>query len=287
MKSGYRGRIAPTPTGYMHLGHARTFLEAQRRATEAEGALILRIEDLDRQRCKQVFVDALIEDLAWVGLSWAEGPDVGGPSESYVQSERLKIFEEALRRLIDHGVVYPCFCSRKDIADAVAAPHSEEGERLYPGTCRNSLLELDADPFSVNWRFRVPDGESVRFVDQAYGEISYMAGRDFGDFLVWRKDGMPSYEMAVVVDDIAMGITEVVRGEDLLLSTARQILLYRALDAVAPDFFHCPLVLDENGNRLAKRNKALGLRVLREEGADVEKLLRELKLSSQEKREHR
>ncbi|MCH6255519.1 tRNA glutamyl-Q(34) synthetase GluQRS [Puniceicoccaceae bacterium K14] len=273
MRKRYRGRIAPTPTGYMHLGHARTFLEAQRRAQEAGGDLVLRIEDLDKQRCKKEYVDALVEDLSWVGLEWNEGPDVGGEYGSYYQSERLPFFEKALCSLIDKELVYPCFCSRKDIANSIVAPHSESGETIYPGTCRNNDLGSEMNPFAVNWRFRVSDGQAISFNDAVCGNCTYTADKDFGDFLVWRKDGLPSYELAVVVDDIAMEISEVVRGEDLLLSTARQILLYEAFEAKSPNFFHCPLVLDEKGNRLAKRSKSLGLRVLREREVSIQDVL--------------
>lgn len=265
----YRGRIAPTPTGYMHLGHAATFLKAQERARAAGGALLLRIEDLDMARCREEFVAALEEDLRWAGLGW-EGPVLR-------QSERLPVFVAAWRRLRAEGAIYPCQCSRKDVLNAIRAPHEEGGEAIYPGTCRGRTCdsENEADALSMNWRFRVPDGESIRFFDGRLGEQAYRAGQDFGDFLVWRKDGFPSYELAVVVDDLATGITEVVRGEDLLMSTARQLLLYQALGAAAPDFYHCPLVRDAAGRRLAKRDKAMGLRELRERGLSVQDALRE------------
>lgn len=273
-RSGYRGRLAPTPTGLMHLGHARTFLEAQRRAREAGGRLYLRIEDLDQARCKPEFVAALEEDLAWVGLSWE--PEV------VAQSERLAWFREAWRRLREKGAIFPCSCSRKDVAEATRAPHVESGEPLYPGTCRERRFDFasEAEALAINWRFRVPEGETIAFEDRRMGPQRYVAGRDFGDFLVWRKDGFPSYELAVVADDVAMGITEVVRGEDLLASTARQLLLYRALGEEPPAFYHCPLVLDTNGNRLAKRDKAMGLRELRARGVAPQGLFEDLRLSA-------
>ncbi|MBD5781938.1 tRNA glutamyl-Q(34) synthetase GluQRS [Pelagicoccus sp. NFK12] len=263
----YVGRVAPTPTGYMHLGHACTFLEAQRRARAAGGKLLLRIEDLDQARCKAEFVDALEEDLAWAGLRWE--PEV------LRQSERLSWFREALGRLREAGAVYPCSCSRKDVAEAIRAPHVEGQEPVYPGTCRERrfVFGTEADALAINWRFRVPDGEAIAFVDGRMGEQRFVAGEDFGDFLVWRKDGFPSYELAVVADDLAQGVTEVVRGEDLLASTARQLLLYRALGEKAPDFFHCPLILDTEGRRLAKRAGSLGLRELRARGTKPEDLL--------------
>ena len=265
--SGYRGRIAPTPTGYLHLGHARTFLEAQMRARKAKGVLLMRIEDLDGARCKPEFADAVYEDLKWAELEWDEGPDLGGDFGPYVQSERRAFFQDAWTRLRELGLIYPCDCSRKDVALATTAPHEDGGEHIYPGTCRTKRKKLgEEDGDAVNWRFRVPDGEVIRFVDQRMGELSFVAGKDFGDFLVWRKDGIPSYELAVVADDIAMKITEVVRGEDLLVSTARQIMLYRAFGCETPKWYHCPLVLDSEGKRLAKRDSAMGLRELRERG---------------------
>ncbi len=262
----YVGRVAPTPTGFMHLGHACTFLEAQRRAEAAGGKLFLRIEDLDLARCKSEFVDALEEDLSWAGLKWEE--------QVLRQSERLDWFREILQRLQAAGVVYPCRCSRKDVAEAIRAPHVEGQEPLYPGTCREKGVEFEnaADALAVNWRFRVPDGEVIEFKDGRLGHQRFVAGKDFGDFLVWRKDGFPSYELAVVADDIAQKITEVVRGEDLLASTARQLLLYRALGVASPAFYHCPLILDTDGKRLAKRAGSLGLRELRSRGVRPEDL---------------
>ena len=272
----YRGRIAPTPTGYLHLGHARTFWIAQERARERGGILVLRNEDLDRHRCKPEFLHAMIEDLQWFGFAWQEGPDIGGPFAPYTQSERTARYRDALRRLQEGNFVYPCICSRKDIENAARAPHAADDELIYPGTCRrkNPKSEirnpkLDA---AVAWRFRVPDGESITFTDANLGPQSFVAGRDFGDFVVWRSDDVPAYQLAVVVDDAAMQITEVVRGADLLVSTARQLLLSRALGLAAPSFFHCPLLTDEYGARLAKRHESLSLRALRAGGKTPEEL---------------
>jgi len=278
----YRGRIAPSPTGYLHLGHARTFWTAYQRARQAGGVLVFRNEDLDRDRCRPLFVHAMYQDLRWFGLHWDEGPDIvnkpgGGPFGPYSQSERRSVYLAVWERLRDGGHIYPCTCSRKDLAAALAladsqsasAPHEENDEPVYPGTCRERRLdavEFD-DPGGVNWRFRVPDGEEVGFRDRGMGEHLYVAGRDFGDFLVWRRDDIPSYQLAVVVDDAAMQITEVVRGADLLKSTARQILLQRALGFPTPAYFHCELMRDEHGTRLAKRHDALSLRALRAAGA--------------------
>ena len=270
----YRGRIAPTPTGHLHLGHARTFWIAQQRAVAAGGVLILRNEDIDRARCKPEFVQAMFDDLRWFGLDWREGPDVGGPFAPYTQSQRTELYRHAIERLRDSGFIYPCSCSRKDIQLSARAPHTEDEEPLYPGTCRpkdtsNPILNFSG---RHHWRFRVPDGESISFVDGHLGPQSVVAGRDFGDFVVWRNDDVPSYQLAVVVDDAAMQITEVVRGEDLLLSTARQLLIYRALDLIAPDFYHCGLVTDDQGTRLAKRHAALSLGRLREQGTTPEQI---------------
>ncbi len=293
---GYRGRLAPSPTGYLHLGHAQTFWIAQQRAEQHGGALILRNEDLDPDRSKATFAEAMLEDLRWFGLQWQEGPDCGGPYGPYHQSERRELYAAALVKLHAGGWVYPCTCSRKELQRASQAPHQGEEEPVYPGTCRpqagtpltdqaaihsalDTTLAGSADLATraimgerprINWRFRVPDGEVIRFGDGCQGPQAFAAGKDFGDFVVWRHDGVPAYQLAVVVDDAAMRITEVVRGADLLLSTARQLLLYQALRLLPPRFFHCPLVTDDNGVRLAKRHDALSLRHLRQQGVSPE-----------------
>ncbi|MGH7981300.1 MAG: tRNA glutamyl-Q(34) synthetase GluQRS [Limisphaerales bacterium] len=266
----YRGRIAPTPSGYLHLGHARTFWMAHERAQARAGALVLRNDNLDRSRCKPKFVRAMIEDLRWFGFQWREGPDAGGIFAPYNQSERFAGYRAALDRLVAGGFVYRCNCSRRDVQSAALAPHApDDDEPIYPGTCRDKIM---ANPTEYSWRFRVPDGQAVIFTDNNFGQRNFIAGKDFGDFIVWRNDGAPAYQLACVVDDAGMQITEVVRGADLLLSTARQLLLYRALGLNAPEFFHCPLMLDENGQRLAKRSESSSLRVLRERGAKPEAL---------------
>jgi glutamyl-tRNA synthetase len=311
--SSYRGRLAPSPTGYLHLGHARTFWVAWQRARAAHGKLIFRNEDLDYQRCKPEFVKAMYEDLHWLGLAWDEGPElsfqVGDPNESsvadqgsssgadanhrrlvrgsfgpYSQSERRSFYLDAWRQLRDSGLIYPCTCSRKDLERALSAPHEEpqdscgtaalggvpaaDDELPYPGTCREKIITAkDYDsPAGVSWRFKVPDGEMIAFVDGHFGRQEFVAGLDFSDFLLWRRDDIPAYQLAVVVDDAAMRITEVVRGADLLKSTARQLLLIRALGYSVPAYFHCPLLRDEKNVRLAKRHDALSLRRLREQG---------------------
>lgn len=271
--NGYRGRLAPSPTGLLHLGHARTFWTAYERASAADGTLILRDEDLDPQRARADYAAAMLEDLRWLGIEWQEGPDVGGAFAPYRQSERYALYRAAWEELRAGGWIYPCTCSRRELA-AVSAPHEEGGadetddEPMYPGRCRpaaGAVAEAN-EPAGVNWRFRIPDGEAIEFEDSGAGARSYIAGRDFGDFVVWRRDDVPAYQLACVVDDAAMGITEVVRGADLLKSTARQILLYRALGLTPPRWHHCPLVRDAGGQRLAKRADALSLRALRERG---------------------
>jgi glutamyl-tRNA synthetase len=269
-KISYRGRLAPTPTGYLHLGHARTFWTAQERARANGGALVLRNDDLDQARCQPEFTRAMLEDLRWFGFQWQEGPDLGGPFAPYNQSDRFSGYRAAREKLREGNFIYRCYCSRRDIQSAPRAPHADdEEEPVYPGTCRTRSSIPNA---KFAWRFRVPDGETVAFTDGQLGEQRFVTGRDFGDFVVWRNDDVPAYQLACVADDAAMRITEVVRGQDLLLSTARQLLLYRALELTAPEFFHCPLMQDENGQRLAKRSASLSLRTLRERGATPQDL---------------
>lgn len=285
----YRGRLAPSPTGLLHAGHARTFWIAAERARERNGTLVLRNEDLDGTRARDEFARAMLEDLRWLEINWQEGPDCGGEFGPYNQSERRSFYAAAFEKLHEGGFIYPCRCSRQDVLRALQAPHQGEEEPIYPGTCRpktSCKLQVEScglgatagksstfnshSSTKTNWRFRVPDGEIISFVDGHFGPQQFVAGKDFGDFVVWRHDGLPAYQLAVVVDDAAMHITEVVRGADLLLSTARQLLLYRALDLQAPNFFHCPLVADKNGARLAKRHDALSLRALREKRVAAE-----------------
>jgi len=268
----YRGRLAPTPTGHLHLGHARTFWIAQERVQAAGGQLVLRIEDLDQARCKPQFCRDIYEDLRWFGFDWQEGPDLepAGDYGPYAQIQRLMSYRAVWAKLAARRVIYPSPHSRKDVARAIAAPHEGDREIIFPPHLRPTHWQTVAVPGEVNWRFRVPDGEAIEFVDNHVGPCRYVAGEDFGDFIVWRRDGFPSYELAVVADDHAMAITEVVRGEDLLLSTAKQILLYRALGWDIPAFYHCPLVRDANGKRLAKRDQAVALRSLQAQGLTPE-----------------
>jgi glutamyl-queuosine tRNA(Asp) synthetase len=259
--SPYIGRLAPSPTGLLHLGHAATFWRAFIRAREHNGTLLLRNEDLDKQRAKLHFVEAMLEDLAWLGIAW-QPPMMN-------QSERLPFYRQAFERLVSTGLVYSCFCSRKDLARLAQAPHEDtDPEPIYEGRCRANIVRSanEAPAPGAAYRLRVPDGEAIHFTDLNLGPQSFIASQDFGDFVLWSRDGIPSYQLACVVDDAAMGITEVVRGRDLLKSTARQLLLQRALGLPTPAYFHTPLLTDEHGVRLAKRHDALSLRTLRERG---------------------
>jgi glutamyl/glutaminyl-tRNA synthetase len=269
VKKTYRGRLAPSPTGYLHLGHARTFWIAWQRARAAGGTLFLRNDDLDRARCRPEFVAAMVEDLRWLGLDW-DGPIV-------TQSERLGCYRAALERLHAARLIFPCTRSRRDVLEAAGAPHEggADDEPIYPKEFRppaDAPLPPLGEIIGTNWRFRVRDGEEIAFHDERCGEQRAVAGRDFGDFLVWRKDNLPSYQLATVVDDIELGITEVVRGADLIKSTFRQLLLFRPLDEAAPQFYHSPLMLDERGERLAKRHDALAIRTLRAQGKSAEEV---------------
>ena len=274
----YRGRIAPTPTGYLHLGHARTFSIAHLRARERGGELVYRAEDLDPDRCKAIYADAALEDLRWLGLDWDAGPDVSEDSAFWVQSQRHKLgcYLQAWRFLKEAGYIYPCQKSRKDLqAVDQRAPEQLGAEVIFPESFRPDSYPAGWDaPGECNWRFRVDyQGVPVEVVDGNLGKGAFRPGLDFGDFLVWRRDGFPAYELAVVVDDILMRITEVVRGADLWVSTARQLELYRAFGVAAPAFFHCDLVKGADGKRLAKRAGALAIRELRASGFSPEAVL--------------
>ena len=278
LRDGYRGRIAPTPTGFLHLGHAQTFWLAHRRALEHRGKIIMRIEDLDPARSKSEFTTAAIEDLQWLGLQWDEGPEKGGDRGPYLQSLRTQHYRMVLERLIKIKAVYRCYCSRKDILAASQAPHSSDEGPIYPGTCRANIGLGDCDSVGRKpcWRFKVPEGLLVAFQDGKYGSVGFTGGVDFGDFVVWRQDDVPAYQLAVVADDHKMGISEVVRGKDLLVSTCRQILIYEALNWKIPAFFHCPLLTDGDGVRLSKRSSSMGIRDFRSQGWSPERIREEI-----------
>lgn len=266
----YVGRLAPTPSGWLHSGHACTFALASLRARQAGGLLRLRIEDLDPNRCKPEYVDGVLDDLEWLGIGWDALP---GTARGFVQqSEQLERYQRELVRWARAGWIYPSRVSRRELREHSSAKVSPDGEIVFPSELREAVCPEDWTPdpdgncFRTNWRWKVPFGKGVRFNDLHSGLKSYVAGRDFGDFLVWSKDGMPAYEMAVVLDDIHGGINEVVRGEDLLVSTARQLLVYEKLGCPPPSWYHGPLVKDANGVRLAKSFDSESIRSYRERG---------------------
>jgi len=263
------GRLAPSPTGALHLGNARSFLLAWLDARARGGRVLLRIEDLDGPRVKKGAAAGVQEDLAWLGLDWDEGP--------LFQKERLPVYQEALEDLIAAGRAYPCTCTRRDVETAASAPHpGEEGPR-YPGTCRGRFRDAKearrASGREPCWRFAVPEASRIAWRDRLRGPCAFQVARELGDFVLWKKDGLPAYQLAVVVDDAEQGVTEVVRGDDLLPSTARQLLLYEALHLAPPSFAHVPLVVGPDGLRLAKRHGDTTLRRFRAMGAAPEELV--------------
>jgi len=262
LHANYTGRLAPSPTGLTHLGTARTALLAFLRARSANGRLLMRIEDIDTPRVVAGSAETILSDLTWLGIKW--------DGEPIFQSQRFHLFDAAIEQLRARGLVYPCTCSRKEILAIASAPHADDhadNETRYPGTCRNGVSHSDGR--TPSWRFRMPDREPG-FVDQLHG---LQHGRDGSDFVIKRADGVFAYQLAVVVDDIEMGITEVVRGDDLLSSTPRQIALYQALGARVPTFLHVPLMLGEDGVRLAKRHGAISISQLRNEGHSPESII--------------
>lgn len=261
------GRFAPSPSGRIHLGNILCCLLAWLSARQKGGRVILRIEDLDTARCPRRYGEQMCRDIQWLGLDWDEGPVIGGPSGPYEQSRRTALYQAALERLEAQGLVYPCFCTRAEL-HAASAPHREDGQVVYPGTCRGLTAEQAAERArrtgrAPALRLRVPE-EEITFIDGHMGEYGEWLPEDCGDFLLRRSDGMFAYQLAVVVDDAAMGVTEVVRGADLLASTPRQLLLYRLLGLEAPAFYHFPLLLGSDGQRLSKRNADAGLDALGE-----------------------
>ena len=262
-------RLAPSPTGYLHLGNARSFLLAWLQARSAGGRIVLRIEDLDQARAVSGADQDIVEDLTWLGLDW----DNEVTSE-YYQSNRFDLYRDALQELESRGLLYPCYCSRKELAEAMSAPHHPSGR--YPGTCRDLTEEerqargTEKDPAL---RFRVDPGSIVEFTDLIQGTYSSDLYRESGDFIVARADGVPGYQLAVVLDDIAMGITHVLRGDDLLDSTPRQILLYHTLGAPPPLYTHVPLILGPDGKRLAKRHGSVSIAEIREAGRRPEEVI--------------
>lgn len=259
------GRFAPSPSGRIHLGNILCCLLAWLSARQKGGRVVLRIEDLDTARCPCRYADQMEEDLRWLGLDWDEGPSVGGPDGPYYQSQRTALYQAALEKLEARGLVYPCFCTRAEL-HAASAPHRGDGQVIYAGTCRG----LTAAEAAERARRRAPALRLVTpdavwsFTDGHMGPYAENLARDCGDFLLRRSDGMFAYQLAVVVDDAAMGVTEVVRGADLLDSTPRQLYLYQLLGLTAPAFIHFPLLLAPDGRRLSKRDADAGLDSLRD-----------------------
>lgn len=275
---GLRGRLAPSPTGALHLGNARTFMIAWLSVRSRSGTLLLRMEDLDHPKNKPGAADAALADLRWLGLDWDEGPDIGGPYAPYTQTQRRIHYARALETLRARGLAYPCVCSRRDVECGQSAPHTEDG-LFYAGLCRDRFVDYEAarrvlppDRLPA-WRFRVPQGEIVRFEDGFCGLCEQEVSAVSGDFVLARDPDGAGYMLAVVVDDAAMGVTEVVRGDDLLPATPRQLLLYRALDLTPPVFIHVPLVVSEEGRRLAKRHGDTRISALRAAGITSEQVI--------------
>jgi glutamyl-tRNA synthetase len=271
-----RGRFAPTPSGQLHIGNARTALLAWLQIRHAGGAFVLRMEDIDKPRSRADLAEQSLVDLRWLGLDWDEGPDVGGPYSPYTQSEREELYHDALRRLTEQGWLYPCYCSRAEIMAIASAPHGLAAEGpVYPGTCRCLTPEQRAERGArgkvPSIRFAMPD-EPVSFIDGVAGPQTFPAGAG-GDFVVHRADGIIGYQLAVVVDDAAMQMTDVLRGWDLLDSTPRQLMLYRALGLPAPRFAHVPLLVGPDGNRLSKRHGSVAVASLREAGVAPEQVV--------------
>ena len=259
------GRFAPSPSGRLHLGNLGCSLLAWLSAKSKGGKIILRIEDLDATRCPRSFADQIEEDLTYLGLTWDEGGSTGGPAAPYYQSECSPIYDEAYAQLEEKGLLYPCFCSRAAL-HAASAPHRSDGDVIYPGTCRHLTAEQRSQrrrTKSPAIRVIVPD-ETIAFTDGHLGLYAENLARDCGDFAVRRGDGVYAYQLAVTVDDARMGVTEVVRGADLLSSTPRQLYLYKTLGLQAPAFYHCPLLLAPGGRRLSKRDGDDSLENLRQ-----------------------
>ena len=266
-----RGRFAPSPTGEIHLGNVWTALLAWLQVRALGGTMVLRVEDLDPERSRPVYVEGLMADMKWLGLDWDEGPDIGGRYAPYCQDKRRELYQAALEWLAAAGFVYPCYCTRAELA--ASAPHAGERERVYSGICR---LRKPGDATQATrrpaLRLAVPPGE-ICFTDLHAGFVSQNISQEVGDFVVRRSDGIHAYQLAVVVDDAAMNITHVLRGYDLLSSTPRQLLLYRLLGMEAPVFTHVPLLIDQEGHRLSKRQQALSIGALRSQGVKAEAII--------------
>jgi len=272
-------RLAPSPTGVLHLGNIRTFMCAWLSARAQNGRVVLRMEDLEYTRATPEAQARLLEDLAWLGFDWDEGPSPDGsergPHGPYVQTRRRSLYKEVFEQFRARGLIYPCTCTRADLAAASSAPQEGDAEPRYPGTCRGRYAsEAEARAASGRapaWRLQVPPGVK-RFEDLFAGPQEIDIEKSVGDFVVFKAPDNPSYQLAVVADDIAMGVNEVVRGDDLIPSTGRQLLLYEILKAAPPRYGHVPLVVGPNGKRLAKRHGDAKISLFRDRGATPEKL---------------
>ena len=276
------GRFAPSPTGLLHLGNAWSFLLTWLCSRSCFGRIVLRIEDLDPDRSRREWSENIMTDLKWLGMDWDEGPDIGGPNGPYLQSERTQYYERMLRRLSELDIVYPCFCTRKELRELAGAPHGAadglgDGGAAYPGTCRNLSQEERQTRIRSGRRSSLrlfcPDDRIEHFTDLVQGAQDIAIADCGGDFVLRRSDGVWAYQLAVVCDDIAMGITHVVRGEDIKFSTPRQLYLYHLFKEPYPVYAHVPLLHDSNGQRLAKRHKSLSLASLRQKGCRAEKVV--------------
>ena len=271
----YVGRFAPSPTGALHLGSLAASLVAWLAARQVGGRLVLRLEDLDQPRVVTGAAAEQMADLRWLGLDWDEGPDTGGPSAPHVQSEASQFYDAALAHLEAKGLLYYCDCSRREIADQISAPHPGEGDTVYPGSCRAFGMRRRDFRRPPAIRLAVPSG-TMAIVDRWQGQIEQEVSREVGDFVLRRGDGVTTYQLAVVVDDLRMGVTEVVRGADLLSSAPRQALLARLLDSAAPTFAHLPMVLDGEGGRLAKRSRRFQLGARKLAGDDPLRIVEQM-----------
>jgi glutamyl-tRNA synthetase len=283
MGTAPRGRYAPSPTGDLHLGNLRTALLAWLWARRAGGGFVLRVEDLDQPRVRPGATARMLADLRWLGIDWDEGPDVGGPFGPYYQSERQALYADALATLRSQGLLYPCYCSRAELARLASAPAPGEDAPRYPGTCRalsaKELQQHERAGRRPAWRVRLPE-DILHFTDMLAGPQMQDVAATVGDIIVQRSDGIIAYQLAVVVDDGWMGITQVVRGADLLASTPRQILLGRLLGWPQPTYAHVPLLTDATGAKLSKRERATGLDPLRAAGMAPEAVIGQLAASA-------
>jgi glutamyl-tRNA synthetase len=285
MNEGVVGRLAPSPTGALHLGNARSFLLAWLSVRQQAGRLLLRIEDIDSPRVKPWARQATLDDLKWLGLDWDAGPGAASPQLwnaepplSYVQTERLPRYHSVLAQLIEAGMVYPCTCTRSEVAQAASAPHESsivalEGP-IYPGTCRDKPFNphpIDQlEKFAWRWRFKPGP---VVWHDEIQGALTACPAEQLGDFVIARSDGTPAYQLAVVVDDHDMGVTEIVRGDDLLCSTYRQLAILQHLGWPTPTYYHVPLMVGPDGRRLAKRHGDTRLSHFRQQGMTAEQVV--------------